>query len=200
MDATEYDTDQSSISYDDKWITHFTDKKENRYLCKIYETFLQDRFNFYGLKEKIRDFEKAYQVIRDQKASFDPEIEADLYYLAHQRYIYTGSGLETVLDRVLNFEFGKCSRVACADAPLLPTGLSNEPRKHGTKLYCCTCNSLYTPRTSLKHLDGCAWGVGYAHFLALSYPYHFEAKPSEATYTPRIFGFRVLKSEDSDQN
>lgn len=199
MDATEYDSEQSSISYDDRWITHFTDKKENRYLCKINETFLADRFNFFGLKEKIEDFEEAYQVIRDKRASFNGETEADVYYLAHQRYIYTSSGLESILDKVLNYEYGKCSRIGCKEIPLIPLGLSNEPRKFGTKLYCHNCNNVYEPRTSLKHLDGCAWGLGYAHFLILAYPFHFEKKAYEP-YIPRLFGFRIVQSEDSDPN
>lgn len=196
-DSAENDSEATSLSYDDKWLTRFMEKKENKSLCKIHEAFLQDRFNFFGLKEKIEDFEDAYQAIQDKRERSNSETEAAVYYLAHQRYIYTNTGLEDILDKVLNREFGMCYRIGCREIPLIPIGISNEPRKSRTKVYCYNCNNLYEPRGSIKYLDGSAWGTGFAHFFILAYPYHFEKKAYEP-YVPRIFGFQIAEPDDYD--
>lgn len=196
-ESAENDSEDMSTSYDDCWVVKFISKNENRYLARISESFLQDRFNFYGMKEKIEDFDTAYQAILDKGEGGIPDTEAVVYYLAHQRYIYTKTGLDSILDRVLDREFGTCHKIGCHDIPYIPIGLSNEPRKSGTKAFCYNCESLYEPRSSLRRLDGSAWGSSFAHFLILSFPYHFEKKMIEP-YVPRIFGFQIAEPEDND--
>ncbi|KAI5169618.1 casein kinase II subunit beta [Pancytospora epiphaga] len=196
-ESVETDTETTSLGYEDTWTSRFMENRENRYLSGVHDGFLQDRFNLFGLKEKIEDFEEAYLAIQNKRATKCPETEAVVYYLIHQRYIYTKGGLSSIIEKVLNREYGKCHRIGCCEIPLIPIGLSNEPRKAGTKAYCYNCNNIYEPRGSLKQLDGCAWGTGFAHFLILTYPYHF-AKKSYETYVPRIFGFKVAEEDDFD--
>lgn len=191
------DSDATMADYEDLWVLRFMNQRQNRYLERIQDFFIQDRFNLHGLKEKIEGFEDAYLAIQDKKPSRDFEREGIVYLLAHQRYIYTKVGADNVLDRVLNREYGICPRYGCKDISLVPIGLSNDVGKHGTMTYCHNCGNLFEPRGSLRKLDGCAWGNGFAHFLILSYPYHFEKKTAEP-YIPRIFGFQIAKSEDND--
>lgn len=174
-------------------------KRQNRYLERIQDSFLQDKFNFYGLKEKIESFDDAYLAILDQGPSRNFPAESILYLLAHQRYIFTKTGADNVLDRVLNRDYGTCPRYGCKDIPLIPIGLSNQIGKACTMAYCHNCNNLFEARGSLKKLDGAAWGCGFAHFLVLTYPYQFEKKPFRE-YVPKIFGFRVSEPEDDDSS
>lgn len=183
--------------FNDLWILTFMSKRQNRYLERIEDSFLQDRFNFYGLKEKVEEFEDAYMAIQDQKPSKNFEMESNLYLLAHQRYIFTKTGADNVLDRILNKEYGTCPRYGCKDIYQIPIGLTNQIGKSYTMAYCYNCNNMFEPRGSLKKLDGAAWGNSFAHFLILTYPYQFE-KRSFRAYTPKIFGFVVTEPEEND--
>lgn len=191
------ESDTTEEAYDDLWVLRFMNKRQNRYLERIQDSFIQDRFNFYGLKEKVENFEEAYLAIQDQKPSKNFNSESMLYLLAHQRYIFTKTGADNVLDRVLNKEYGVCPRFGCKDIPLIPIGLSNQIGKAYTLTYCHNCNNLFQPKGSLKKLDGAAWGVGFAPFLVLTYPYQFEKKPYRE-YIPKIFGFAVTEPEEND--
>ncbi|KAI5148671.1 casein kinase II subunit beta [Enteropsectra breve] len=195
--SAENDSGDSSSESEGLWIVNFLSKPEHKYLDRIQDSYLQDKFNFYGLKEKIEEFDDAYQVIQNHRPSRNFERESTVYYLAHQRYIYSKGGLENILDKVLNSEFGGCAKIGCKEYPLIPIGLSNEPRKSNTKLYCHSCESLYEPKNNIKRLDGCAWGSSFAHFLILSFPYQFE-KVNKDKYVPKCFGFKVEHSDDND--
>lgn len=60
-------------------------------------------------------------------------------------------------DKFVEYDFGRCPRVLCEDAPLLPVGRSDLPRKHTVSLYCPRCNDVYQPK-STRHTS--AGGVG----------------------------------------
>ncbi len=198
-DSAERDSDQSSVSSEDSWIFKFVSAKENRCLARLQDSFLQDKFNYYGIKEKLSSFDESYLAIVDKAGSTDAEAEAMLYYLIHQRYIMTKPGLEDIMGKVLNRDFGTCYRIGCRDVPFIPIGVSNELKKSKTKLYCYNCGNLYEPRSSIKRLDGAAWGTSFAHLLIMMYPYHFEKIKTEP-YVPRIFGFQIAEPEDCDSS
>ncbi len=198
-DSMEDKFDLSEKSYEDSWIVRFFSIKKNRYLERIQDSFLQDKFNFYGLSSKVENFNEAYLSIQDISESSDFENESIVYFLAHQRYIYTKTGMENILDKVLNWEFGKCCRMGCKDIPYLPLGLSNDYGKSETKVYCYNCENIYNARGNLRKVDGSAWGTSFAHFLILSFPYHFEKKQSEK-YVPRIFGFQISEVDENDSS
>ena len=105
-----------------------------------------------------------------------------LYGLIHARYIITTKGLNAMVraqrrlpprcvttprplppppaaqyDKFVEYDFGRCPRVLCEDAPLLPAGRSDLPRKHTVSLYCPRCNDIYQPK-STRHTS--AGGVG----------------------------------------
>lgn len=192
------DLSSSVGDYQEFWVLNFMNKRPNRYLERIQDFFILDRFNLQGLSEKIEGFEDAYLAILDQKPSKNYESEEKVYLLAHQRYIFTKIGADNVLDRVLNREYGLCPRYGCDKIVLIPIGLSNDFGHSGTMLYCYNCSNLFEPKGSLKLLDGSAWGASFPSFLILSYPYHFEKK-SYDKYTPRLFGFQIAESKDNDE-
>lgn len=193
------DTESLENICDDLWILRLMNQRQNRYLERVHDSFIQDRFNFCGLKEKVDSFEDSYQAIQDQKPSKNFEAETNLYLLIHQRYIFTKNGADNVLDRVLSKEYGTCPKYGCKNAPLIPIGLSNQIGKSKTMGYCYNCNNLFEPRGSLRKLDGSAWGTGFAHFLVLTYPYHFEKKPIKE-YVPKLFGFQIAEPEENDSS
>lgn len=191
------DSENTDQAFYELWILKLMNQRQNRYLERIQDSFIQDIFNFYGLREKVDDFEDAYLAIQDQKPSKNFQKELMLYILAHQRYIFTKTGSDGMLDRVLNKEYGGCPRYGCKGTPLIPIGLSNQYGKSNTMVYCHNCNNLFEAKGSLKKLDGAAWGSSFAHFLVLTYPYQFEKK-ALSSYIPKIFGFAVAEPEEND--
>lgn len=73
-----------------------------------------------------------------------------LYGLIHARYILTARGLELMLEKYNNQEFGRCPRVYCEGQSMLPVGLSDLPRQATLKLYCPRCQDIFYPKFS-KH-------------------------------------------------
>lgn len=187
----------SQMSYDDYWIGDFMHRKENHGIVRVHEEFLEDRFNTVGLNKYVRDLENVYNSILDKGPRGDFMSEATLYYLIHQRYIFTKPGLEAVLDKVMNKEYGTCPRLGCESIPMIPLGLSNEPNVSSTKAYCYNCVNVYEPKDVLCVLDGCAWGKSFPHFLVLTYSYHFVPR-EYSEYVPRIYGFRVCVGDGNE--
>lgn len=195
--SSESEGSLSQISYEDYWIGDFLHRKENRGVVRVHDEFLEDRFNIVGLGAHVRNLERSYNAILDREPRGDFADEAALYYLIHQRYIFTKPGLEAVLDRVMNREYGVCPRWGCESVPAVPIGLSSEPGVCSTKIYCHGCVNVFEPSGSLCFLDGCAWGVSFPHFLILTYPYHFASEDCRQ-YVPRIFGFRICAQDDNE--
>lgn len=177
------------------WVGEFFKKKENTFLARIDDSFLEDSFNLVGLNKKIENLKRSYNAIIDRTNSHDYIEESSLYYLLHQRYIYSMAGLQNILEKVMNKEYGTCSRLGCS-TKLIPIGESNEPRMSPTRLFCHVCECLYMPKGHIKALDGCAWGTSFPMFLLITFPYKFKTK-KPIPFVPRLFGFRVCPSKDN---
>ncbi|KAF9765063.1 Casein kinase II subunit beta [Nosema granulosis] len=187
------DSEENDATY---WAGEFFKKKENTFLARIDDSFIEDSFNLVGLNKKVDNLKKSYNAIIDKTKSQDYIEESCLYYLLHQRYIYSMSGLEAILEKVMNKEYGTCSRLGCS-AKLIPVGESNEPRVSPTRLFCHVCSCLYMPKGPIKALDGCAWGTSFPMFLIITFPYKFKQK-NNTPYVPRLFGFRVCPQDNFD--
>jgi casein kinase II subunit beta len=83
----------------------------------------------------------------EQQNTIENEAE-NLYGLIHARYLLTSRGLQTMADKFKNGNFGNCPRVQCKGTALLPVGLSDIPKREAVKLFCCSCNEIYHPRSS----------------------------------------------------
>ncbi|EEQ83016.1 hypothetical protein NCER_100185 [Vairimorpha ceranae BRL01] len=194
----EFKEESSEVSESQYWTGKFFLKKEHGFLARIPDSYINDSFNLVGLNKKISNIETCYNAILDNTTSKDILEESALYYLIHQRYIFTTTGLEDILEKVLNKDYGSCSRVGCS-TPLIPIGGSNEPKVSSTKVYCFNCVCIYLPKGPIKGLDGCAWGKYFPHFLLITYPYKFKKKKLQE-YVPKIYGFRIYEIEEEEEN
>jgi casein kinase II subunit beta len=117
-----------------------------------------------------------------------------LYGLIHARYILTARGLELMLEKYNNQEFGRCPRVYCEGQSVLPVGTSDLPRQATVKLYCPRCQDIFYPKFS-KHseIDGAYFGTTFPHLFLQVYP-ELIPPPPKYTYVPRVFGFKIHPS------
>lgn len=191
------ESNSSLILHQELWVLNFMNKRQNRYLERVQDSFIQDRFNLHGLSSKIDNFEDAYLAIVDQHFSTNYESEEKLYLLIHQRYIFSPTGAGNVLDRVLAKEYGSCPRFGCNGTFFIPVGVPSENNEYKTMLYCYNCNNAYEPKGSLKKLNGLAWGPYFPFYLILSFPQRFKKK-SSTTFIPKLFGFELTDFEDSN--
>jgi casein kinase II subunit beta len=78
-----------------------------------------------------------------------------LYGLIHARYITSARGMQRMQDKFQRADFGRCKRVHCHGQAVLPTGMSDLPRRYFVSVFCPRCRQLFHP-TSRKHmyLDG----------------------------------------------
>lgn len=193
-----HESDSENLGYDDLWILKFNKQKEHMFLERIPDHFLEDKFNFYLLKDQVEDFRDAYCAILDEGPSINFVSECKLYYYLHQRYIvYNKSGTNNIIENVRSKMYGSCSKYGCKESPFIPVGLSNEFGRGKTKLYCNSCKSLYEPKGALKKLDGCVWGTVLCPYLILMNVYCFTQN-NKKEYTPKLFGFEIEVDENSN--
>jgi len=170
---------------------------------EVDERWIQDEFNLHGLSQMVPNYEYALDMILDRDNEMElTEEQAEmvessaemLYGLIHQRYIITQRGLESMLDKYNNVDFGRCPRVFCEGQPVLPVGQSDLPRNSTLKLHCPRCEEIYFPKFS-KHcqIDGAYFGTTFPHLLLQTYP-ELIPPPPKYSYTPRIYGFKIHKS------
>ncbi len=57
-----------------------------------------------------------------------------MYGLIHARYVLTSAGLNAVLEKFYNAEYGRCPRVFCKDQPVLPAAISDIPHEEAVKV------------------------------------------------------------------
>ncbi|KAK9474662.1 casein kinase II, regulatory subunit [Dipodascopsis tothii] len=193
----------SESDYTKYWVDWFLGTKGNEYFCEIDEEFIMDRFNLTGLNTEVAYYQYAIDLITD---SFDHECNDDireqiersarhLYGLIHARYILTQRGLQKMLDKYKNSDFGKCPRVHCNLNPLLPVGLSDVPHSLPVKLFCMRCEDIYNPKSN-RHasIDGAYFGSSFPGVLFQVYPHLVPSKNDGERYVSAIFGFKVHDS------
>ena len=190
---------------------HFCNHKTHRgneFYVEVPEEFIQDDFNLYGLSETVPNYDYALDMILDNECEDEldegqqelVERNADtLYGLIHARFIVTSLGLQMMLEKARQGEFGTCPRVNCFGQPLLPVGLSDIPMQHTLKMYCPSCQELYFPKLS-RHssIDGAFFGTTFAHLLVLQYPDIIQQRQAPP-YVPKIFGFCIHPRAASNQ-
>ncbi len=102
-------------------------------------------------------------------------------------------------------DFGTCPLVQCGGQPVLPVGLKDDLGVDTVKIYCPKCSQVYHPppirssRTgNTSGVDGAAFGTTFPHlFLMTFHNLSPDPLPVQTTYVPRVFGFRVHKTEST---
>lgn len=118
----------------------------------------------------------------------------DLYGLIHARFVTTPRGLDLMKTHFLQGVFGHCPRVLCDRQHVLPIGTSEELRVSRVKTYCPRCDQLYATKSKYSDVDGAYFGTSFPHIFTLTFNKlvpNTQPKP----YVPKLFGFRVHKSQ-----
>ncbi|MCO5552147.1 hypothetical protein L7F22_005657 [Adiantum nelumboides] len=208
-EESETDSEESDVSGSDgddtSWVSWFCGLRGNEFFCEVDDEYIQDDFNLSGLSSQVPYYEYALDLILDaespnvdmltdeQNEMVESAAEM-LYGLIHVRYILTSKGLNAMLEKYKNMDFGRCPRVYCAGQPCLPVGQSDIPRTTTVKIYCPKCEDVYYPRSKYQgNIDGAYFGTTFPHLFLMSYPYMKPVKPTVG-YVPRIFGFKIHKS------
>lgn len=200
MASQNYVSDSES-EYSEYWIDWFLGNKGNEYFCDVDVEYITDRFNLTGLNQYVDRVGTLVDIISDrQQVNEDQPEEVKrtlednakfLYALIHARFIITIRGLNKMLEKYRNGDFGFCPRVYCKLTPLLPIGLSDTPRVESVKLYCPNCEDIYNPK-STRHaaIDGAFFGTSFPAMFLQTFP---ELVPVHSTdiFTPKIFGFQI---------
>ncbi|KAH8428858.1 casein kinase II subunit beta [Aspergillus melleus] len=94
-----------------------------------------------------------------------------LYGLIHQRYITSRPGIQQMLEKYEMQHFGVCPRVNCSGCKVLPVGRSDTPGQETVKLFCPSCQDLYTPPNSRFHsVDGAFFGTTFGCLFFMTFP------------------------------
>lgn len=196
----------SASSEDSTWISWFCALKGNEFLCEVDEDYIHDKFNLTGLSELTPYYRYALDIILDLESESPPETQAlqeaseSLYGLIHARYILTNRGIDQMIQKYQNGEFGNCPRALCKDQECLPIGLNDLPGESTVKMFCPTCEEVYFPRLSRHfHLDGAYFGTTFPHMLFAVHP---EIRPQRirTKYIPRIYGYKIHESAHEAQS
>jgi casein kinase II subunit beta len=94
-----------------------------------------------------------------------------LYGLIHARYITSRPGIQQMSEKYELAHFGYCPRVYCAGARVLPVGLTDTPGQQTVKLFCPSCQDVYTPPNSrFQAVDGAFFGTTFGCLFFMTFP------------------------------
>ncbi|KAG5297637.1 casein kinase II beta 1 subunit [Histoplasma ohiense] len=94
-----------------------------------------------------------------------------LYGLIHQRYITSRPGIQQMLEKYEMQHFGVCPRVYCNGCKVLPVGITDTPGVDTVKLFCPSCQDIYTPPNSrFQSVDGAFFGTTFGCLFLMTFP------------------------------
>uniref|UniRef100_K3WHD7 Casein kinase II subunit beta n=1 Tax=Globisporangium ultimum (strain ATCC 200006 / CBS 805.95 / DAOM BR144) TaxID=431595 RepID=K3WHD7_GLOUD len=187
---------------DEKWVQWFCSLAGNEHFCEVAQSYIEDSFNLYGLRALVPNYQDALNIILDMTdIPYDedvPAYAAELYGLIHARYIITAHGLDAMLKKYKEGDFGVCPRALCDGQPVVPAGLHDEWKKSEMKVFCPKCRDLYTPVTDYQApaIDGAYFGTTFPHLFFMTYR-ELEPAPSTLLYVPRVFGYKIHNKHEN---
>ncbi|OJD15941.1 hypothetical protein AJ78_03846 [Emergomyces pasteurianus Ep9510] len=108
-----------------------------------------------------------------------------LYGLIHQRYITSRPGIQQMLEKYELQHFGVCPRVYCNGCKVLPVGITDTPGVDTVKLFCPSCQDIYTPPNSrFQSVDGAFFGTTFGCLFFMTFPDLDVAGQNENTLSP----------------
>ncbi len=209
VEESDTDSEESDVSGSDgddtSWISWFCNLRGNEFFCEVDDEYIQDDFNLCGLSSQVPYYDYALDLILDVESSNDDILTEEqnelvesaaemLYGLIHVRYILTSKGMNAMLEKYKNTDFGRCPRVYCSGQQCLPVGQSDIPRTSTVKIYCPKCEDVYYPRSKYQgNTDGAYFGTTFPHLFLMTYAHIKPSRPMQS-YVPKIFGFKIHKS------
>ena len=94
---------ETSSYTEETWVQWYCNLTGNHLLCEVERTFIEDSFNLFGLKQYVKDYSKALDLILDRYTSNETESDevtraaSVLYGLIHARYIISSHGLDNMV-------------------------------------------------------------------------------------------------------
>jgi casein kinase II subunit beta len=186
------------------WVSWFLQTPRGAIFIRIDTDYLNNNYNFYGLRQKVPNFKYALDLIRGPYLSTKPpEWPADiddyglcLYGLLHARFLLTAAGQD-----LMHEKFGTagayplCPRLLCRGRPCLPYGQSDDLAQSSVQLFCPNCQDVYASADpKFANMDGAFFGPNWVHFFLARYG---DVVPTEMPerYVPRIFGFKLARPD-----
>jgi casein kinase II subunit beta len=195
------------------WVDWFTASSTGRYFVKVDSYYLNDLFNFFGLRSKVASYRYALEAIRgpyessermEQRRGEDYPADLDqsakcLYGLIHARFLQTRQGLDQIRTKYLKGCYPHCPRYHCQSTVCLPYGPCEELRESPLRLFCPRCNEVYvSDDREFSGIDGAYFGSSWIHLFLLSYPDVRKMRKDDAKPPLRLFGFKI-ELEDTEE-
>ena len=196
-------SDESDTSSDwESWIQDIVRLNDHHFLSEVDESYIEDSFNLYGLKEISPLYEKAIDMMLgpsnrdDMDCSSDDhqrvfQVATELYILIHARFIVYKQGMEHMKERYLLNDFGKWPRIKCQNQRVLPYGTSYKIGKSTVKIYCPLWQEVYKPNGGKLRLDGASFGPGFPATFLQAFP-ELRVDNQYSQHIPKLFGFRIF--------
>lgn len=184
------------------------------YFVIVDPSYLNDNFNFYGLKQYFNRYREALVLIRSPHKEQNEEDEdlmhqaISLYGLIHARFLCTLDGIVLIKEKYDSGKFQTCPRYLCNGCRCLPYGVSEIFEESKMKIFCPNCCDVYESQFPMySRLDGAFFGPNYVHILKQRYRSLTPKQPCNV-FVPRVFGFKIdrnnikksKKSSSSSQN
>ena len=193
-------------SADESWVDGFCGRYGNDFFVRVPQSFIRDPVvanSLFALIDESVLFEEALKFLGDAPSDIDEgnaehqRVCERLYQAIHVRYAVSAEGLQQVRALVEAGRYGECPRVLCRGKKLLPLGLHDTFGLAPVKCFCPKCCEVYNASSKHSGVDGAAFGTTLPHLLLLRHPLMRPAGALER-YTPRIFGFRVKRTSESE--
>ena len=184
-----------------QWVDWFLSQPFSKYFVRIDDDYLNNIENYYGIRQKVSNFDSSYKTICG-KYNFDDKLLKTskdcfnecvliLYGHLHSRFILTDRGLELMFEKYKMNCFESCPRTFCNQIMCIPYGISNDFGESAIKMFCPNCNHIYFVKNEdCNAIDGACFGNSWVHLFLQKYNKIVpEKKPK--IYIPRLFGYQL---------
>ena len=185
------------------WIQEFLSIPGNELFCEVDVEFIIDRFNLTGINTSPERMQDIIDVVTGYGNEFDSYGDPDMvddpteimarhfYGMVHARFILSTRGIQKMLAKYLNGEFGKCPRALCRGQAVVPIGLHDIPHVSFVKLYCPKCEDIYHPfPLRQSSIDGAYFGTTAPAMMFQAYQKYIPRHSSEQ-FVLKVFGFKI---------
>jgi casein kinase II subunit beta len=195
------------MSHPQSWVSWFVESSRGSIFIPIDREYLENNYNFYGLRQKVPNFKYSLDLIRGPYVPRDqrpPDWPTDiddfgmcLYGLLHARYLITPAGQGKMLEKVQAGAYPRCPRMLCRGCFSFPYGTSDDIGQSNVKVFCPNCHDVYSiPEKRFAAMDGAFFGPSWVHIFLARFPQLVPPEMPER-YVPRIFGFRITPPHDT---
>ncbi|KAH0792554.1 Casein kinase II regulatory subunit family protein [Histomonas meleagridis] len=165
------------------FVAYVKNSKYGEVMIPIPKYYLDDYFNYYGLKKYFTNMDDLYDVLNDPKvyAKYEENEEIIqqaflLYGYLHARFLSSDDGIDFMKDVYKGNKYPKCPRIFC-NAQCLPYGISDRLGLYSVMFYCPCCHDVYDLKIDkYSEIDGGWFGPTYVHLFEKRFGSNFTTK------------------------